>query len=181
MQAIATLLNRNTDEKTKKMWQDLEKTCDLSGIKIPQDPHFSWFVAEEFDEPGLKNEFLDLSTQLTEFEISTNGIGLFTGENPILYIPIVKTRKLLELHEEIWKLLSPLGVKLSAVYQPEHWIPHITITSDKTSPANIHCIVEAILHLPMTITIPVNNLALIYADEDSAGIKFVQEFRKGIS
>jgi len=181
MQAIATLLNRNADEKTTKMWQDLEKTCGLSGIKIPQDPHFSWFVAEKFDEPGLKNEFLDISLQLTEFEISANGIGLFTGEKPILYIPIVKTRKLLELHEEIWRLLSPLGVKLSAFYQPEHWIPHITITSDDASLANINCIIETILHLPLTMTIPVNNLALIYAEEKSAGIKFVQEFRKGIS
>src|SRR5512133_1348491 len=145
MQAIATLLNRNSDEKTKKMCQDLEKTCGLSGIKIPQDPHFSWFVAEKFDEPEVRDEFLNLSQQLTEFEISTNGIGLFTGEKPILYIPIVKTRKLLELHEEIWEVLSPMGSKLSAFYQPERWIPHITITSDDASLANITCIMETIL------------------------------------
>ncbi len=181
MQAIATLLNRNADDKAKKMWQDLEKTCGLSGIKIPQDPHFSWFVAEKFDELELKKRFLDLSMQLTEFEIPTNGIGLFTGEKPILYIPIVKTKRLLELHEEIWDLLSPLGVKLSAFYQPEHWIPHITVTSDDASLANITCIVETILRLPLTMTITVNNLALIYSEESSAGISFVQEFRKGTS
>ena len=181
MQAIATLLSRNSDEKTKKMWQDLEESCGVSGIKIPQDPHFSWFVAEKFDEPEVKSEFLNLSQQLTEFEISTNGIGLFTGEKPILYIPIVKTRKLLELHEKIWSLLSPMGVKLSAFYQPEHWIPHITMTSDDASLANITCIIETIMPLALTMTIPVNNLALIYSEEKSAGISFVQEFGKGTS
>lgn len=181
MQAIATLLNRNADEKTNKMWQDLEKTCGLSGIKIPQDPHFSWFVAEKFDEPELKKRFPELARQLTEFEISTNGIGLFTGEKPILYIPIVKTRRLLELHEEIWSKLSPLGAKLSAFYQPDQWIPHITMTSDDASLANITCIVEAISPLTLTMTIPVNNLALIYSEENSAGISFVQQFGKGTS
>lgn len=178
MQAIATLLDRNADEKTQEMWHALEKACGVSGVKIPKDPHFSWFVAEKYDAAGVKQEFASLAGELDPFEIHTDGIGLFTGARPILYVPIVKTRRLLELHERIWNLLYPLGKIVSEVYQPRYWIPHITIASDDSSLVNWSCIFEALLHLELTMTIPVNNLALIYSEEQSAGINFVQEFEK---
>jgi len=181
MQAVATLLDRNADDQTQEMWQALEKACGISGVKIPKDPHFSWFVAEKFDEARLKARVAELVHELTCFEINANGVGLFTGERPILYIPIVKTRQLLETHERIWDLLAPLGENRSEVYSPDSWIPHITIASDESSLSSFGCILDALFHQQLTMTIPVNNISLIYSDELSAGINFVQEFGKGTS
>lgn len=181
MQAIATLLNPSAHQKTLEPWQALEKTCGLSGIKIPNDPHLSWFVAEKFDESAVKQEFSLLARELEAYEIYTSGIGLFTGERPILYIPVVKTKLLLDVHEKIWNSLSRYGENLSDVYRPENWIPHVTITSDDSSLIDLGCILSALMHLDLKMTIPVNNLALIYSEESSAGINFVQSFKKGES
>lgn len=179
MQAIATLLKHESDATTTKMWHDLELSCKLSGMKFPRNPHFSWMVAEKFEEQAVKDAFAVISKESAEFEISTNGLGLFTSEKPILYIPIVKTEKLLELHQTVWNLLLPLGENPSSFYQPSQWIPHVTLTSDGLSASKLSCILEEIIHLSFVMTIPVNNLALIFSDEKSAGIKFVQEFERG--
>ncbi len=179
MQAIATLLNPSVHQKTLEPWQALEKTCGLSGIKVPNDPHLSWFVAEKFDESAVKQEFSVFARELEEFEIHTNGIGLFTGERPILYIPVVKTKQLLDVHAKIWNSLSSYGENLTDFYSPENWIPHITITSDDSSLIDLGCILSALMHVDLKMKIPVDNLALIFSEESSAGINFVQSFNRG--
>lgn len=177
MQAIATLLRRtSSDQSAMSLWRMLQETCDLAGIKIPQDPHFSWMVAENFEDKAIEDVFANISKKQEEFEISTTGLGLFTGEKPILYIPIVKTEQLLLLHKEIWEQIFPLGVNQSNVYNPQKWIPHITVTSDELSITRLSCVLENIINLPISMRITVDNLALIYSEEESAGIKLVQEF-----
>jgi 2'-5' RNA ligase len=176
MQAIATLLKHSEHETTRQMWQTLRSSCDLTGIKIPENPHFSWMVAENFDETAARRIFEEMSPRIKGLSINTNGLGLFTSKKPILYIPIVKTKELLEIHDELWQQLSPFGNHLENFYHPSQWIPHITLASEDLSISRLQCILESIVQVPINATFPVDNLALIYSDEDSAGISFIQEF-----
>jgi 2'-5' RNA ligase len=176
MQAIATLLKHTEHEATRQMWQTLRSSCDLTGIKVPENPHFSWMVAEEFDEAAARRVFQGMATKIKGLNINTNGLGLFTSKKPILYIPIVKTKELLDLHEELWRQLSPFGSHLENFYHPSEWIPHITLASEDLTISRLQCILESIAQVPINATFAVDNLALIYSDENSAGINFIQEF-----
>jgi 2'-5' RNA ligase len=178
MQAIATLINPKTNLTTTNLWQVLSRACDLNGIKIPQNPHFSWMVAERFEEEPLKEAFIGFARKTKPFEIHTTGMGIFTGEKPILYLPIVKTEPLLQMHNELWRTLFPMGVNQNTVYHPSQWMPHVTVIGEEVPSPKMTCVLESIISLGLEMTIEVNNLSLIFSNQTEAGIKFVQEFIK---
>jgi len=179
MQAIATLVNATSDLTATEFWKVLTQSCDLNGIKIPQNPHFSWMVSEGFEEEAAKQAFEAISRKTTEFTVRTNGLGIFTGEKPILYLPIVKTEQLMDLHQEIWQVLFALGVNQNTFYHPSQWIPHVTVIGEEIPLTQFVCLVESIVNITLEMTIHVNNLALIYSNKDDAGIKFIQELGRG--
>lgn len=178
MQAIATLINAKSDLTASNLWQVLTHACDLNGIKIPQTPHFSWMVAERFEEDSLKEAFEAFGRKTKPFTIHTTGMGIFTGEKPILYLPIVKTEPLLQLHNELWRTLFPLGMNQNTVYHPSQWMPHVTVIGDEVKSPQMACVLESIITLDLEMTIEVNNLSLIFSNQTEAGIKFVQEFKE---
>lgn len=178
MQAIATLINANSDLTATNLWQVLSHACNLNEIKIPLNPHFSWMVAERFNEESLQEAFVELIRKTEPFEVQTTGLGLFTGEKPILYLPIVKTEALMKLHSELWQTLFALGVNQNTVYQPSLWIPHVTVVGEGIAAQQLLCVLESIISLDLEMKIEVNNLSLIFSNQIEAGIKFVQEFKK---
>jgi 2'-5' RNA ligase len=176
MQAIATLVNEGSNPTASQLWEVIRKSCDINGIRIPEDPHFSWMVADKFNEDAVIKKLHSFSGDAREFEVTTTGLGIFTGEKPILYLPIVKTQRLLEMHQTLWSSLYSSGENQSKVYQPLLWIPHITVISGEIPSDRFNCLLEAVLSMDLTMTIRVNNVALIYSDADKAGIRFVQKF-----
>lgn len=176
MQAIATLLNKDADNSTRKMWDQLEQCCGLSGIRLTPTPHFSWFVADSFSSYSLFDEIKEITRKFTPIKVSTTGLGIFVLDKPVLYLPIVKTRQLLEMHEVIWNALTKYGTNISENYQPDMWIPHITLAHNDLSKNTITCAIDNLMDLRISLMIDVDNLALIFATEESAGIIHQEKF-----
>ena len=176
MQAIATLVDESSNFAASQLWEVLRRSCDLNGIRIPRDPHFSWMVSERFDEEVVQKKLHSFAEEAHEFEVTTSGLGIFTGEKPILYLPIVKTRHLLEMHQALWSALYSSGINQNQVYQPSFWIPHITVINGEVPSERFNCLLESIVPLDLSLTIRVNNVALIYSDATEAGVRFVQNF-----
>lgn len=176
MQAIATLLDQSSDQATIKMWDDLKQDFFLSGINLTPTPHFTWFGGDEFDAVETKSTIESLADELLPFEVSTTGLGFFTTPKPVIYLPIIKSRKLLEAHEVVWKALTRYGRNVSEIYKPDLWIPHITLAHSDLSRATLAGILDNLMNNELKFTIKVNNLALIFATADSSGIIFHKKF-----
>lgn len=170
MQDIASLLDKDNDPATREIWNDLEKSCRLSGIRLSPTPHFTWFGCDYFVEDETINAIEEISCLFDSFIIHTTGVGIFTTSTPVLYLPIIKSKKLLEMHEVIWGKLSKYGKNVSKIYEPELWIPHITLAHNELSAESLTCAVENFLNKPLDLQFKVDNLALIYATTDSSGI-----------
>ena len=85
------------------LWQMLEQNFGLHGIRVVRYPHFSWNIAEEYPPEELKVAAEELAAQIPPFIFETAGIGLFTGPQPVIYIPLVKTAEMVAYHQKIWE------------------------------------------------------------------------------
>ena len=102
MNGIASLLDEPATSRVNYWWQELEARCGLVGVKTTPLPHFSWQVTEAYDLPLLEIVLHTFARQARPFTIRTSGLGLFTGENPIVYISIVKDESLIHFHSLLW-------------------------------------------------------------------------------
>ena len=127
LQGVASLLPQPYYGQVEALWAELETDFGLKGVCVTPYPHFTWQIAPAYDLERITRTLEDIASRTAPFEISTAGLGLFNGESPVLYIPLVKTPVLTVLHQQIWQALLPASTNPSPYYSPEQWVPHITL------------------------------------------------------
>jgi 2'-5' RNA ligase len=131
MDGIATMLDEENYNRVLALWEELQVRCAIPEIRSHLLPHFTWHVAEAYDDEKLIQAMGDLCSQLKPFTVKTTGLGIFAGEKPIIYVNIVKDLHLIEVHQKLWNIFTPLASQPSLLYSPESWVPHITLFFDE--------------------------------------------------
>lgn len=176
MFVLASLLNPVATRQTQEFWQMLEQNCGLAGIKMTPLPHFSWQGADDYNMARVEEGIKRITSTVSPFYARAHGLGIFTGANPVLFLTIVKTRRLLELHERIMREVEPDAIRPITHYHGDNWVPHITLAYRDVIPENLSCAIQELAFRPIGFDILVDHLAMIYEIEGSIGIKFRYDF-----
>lgn len=161
MNGIASLLDKPATERVESLWQELDTQCGLVGVKITPFPHFSWQVTEGYDSPHLDTSLQDIASQMQPFTIRTAGLGIFSGESPIVYILIVKNEPLMRLHAMLWERMDKIAVHPLPHYAPGQWVPHITLAYNDVRRDNLNCALKILAFQPFDWEIQIDNLVTI--------------------
>jgi len=179
MIAIASLLDPSANAKTKEIWGLLEQLCGLSGFRLAPLPHFTWQSAENYLLGDVEPLLQAFTADIAPFELHTTGLGVFTGRSPILYLPIVKSQYLVDLHHRLWEILSVYGVGSNNHYAPSGWVPHITLAYRDTTPENLACAVQNLSQQDLHLTLRVDHISVLYQFNDNDGIRSRFNFLSG--
>jgi 2'-5' RNA ligase len=166
MNGIASLLDEAATTRVEHLWRELEVHCDLVGVKATPFPHFSWQVTEAYHLSRLESVLHSLALQARPFSIHTAGLGLFTGETPVVYISIVKDETLMRLHTLLWEQLHGIAINPSQHYSPGEWVPHITLAYNDVNLANIDCAIKYLTFQSFDWEIQIDNLILVAQVDD---------------
>lgn len=166
MCGIVTLLHDPYKAQVEALWRDLEAECGFSRNNPNPRPHFSWQVAEDYDLASLKIALSEIARDKQPFVIRTTGMGIFSGEKPIVYIPVVKDSQLLHFHEMMWERVSKSGYGISPLYAPSNWIPHITLAHDDLIQDKFRCILERIARQEFNWEFSIDNIAYISQQQE---------------
>jgi len=169
MYAIISTLDTDSAKIVSDLWQRLCKSCGLKEIYNLSTPHFTWFLAEGLDHGKVMPLIRQIASMRDPFKVHTFGLGIFSGEKPVLYLPIVKFVEMIHLHRAIWNQIQPYGEDPELYYSPRLWVPHITLALKDLTKENLACAVNAIAFDPIELFIAVNNLALVAYENESTG------------
>jgi 2'-5' RNA ligase len=161
MNGIASLLNDPQKTQIEAIWQELEEKCGLIGVRITPFPHFTYQVVEAYDQARLGPILQELAREAQPFTVHTTGLGLFTGEVPVIYLPLVKNDLLLHFHKVIWDRVKEVAQGASPYYAPDMWMPHITLGYGDVTHFNLGCAMEALAFRDFDWQISVDNLTFI--------------------
>jgi len=135
-------------------------------------PHITWHSAEDYQLPILKKILQDLSTSWERTKIRVTGIGMFTGKTRVLYLPVIKTSSLVQMHKQVFKVSKPISTQPSRYFQPDIWIPHITIISNPDEQRSIPDAIHVLSEMKVDFEVEINNLALGRYTGEAAEILF---------
>jgi 2'-5' RNA ligase len=169
MNGIASLLDASAYTQVVSIWQELETECGLTGIKITPLAHFSWQVAEKFDLDKTAEILERIARKSKPFPASASGLRIFSGQVPVLYIPVVKDENLLRFHANLWEETRLVVEGSNRHYLPQFWIPHITLAYGDVDSIKLDCALQRLAFKPLNLEIQVNNLALVYQDNGEEG------------
>jgi len=169
MHGLVSLLDSKHHQHVESLWQLLEEECGLTGIRVTPFPHFSWLIASDFDWPALENSLREIASLTSPFTVHTAGLGLFSGPNPVVFIPVVRTAELSAFHQQVWESIQPFGIEISPLYSPASWVPHITLAYTDVTPANISCVMQTLAFQTYNWRIRVDNISFVNEPDGHVG------------
>jgi 2'-5' RNA ligase len=169
MYAIISELNEAAAVQVMHLWRELNRGCGLEGIFNYPTPHFTWFSAAEMDVERCKPILEMIAAEGPSFAVHSAGIGLFPGEAPVLYLPVVKSPRLMTLHRSIWSQILPYAQEANPFHSPNDWVPHITLAMRDLTPENLPCALAAVASEPQKLTSIVKTVALVKSENQSTG------------
>jgi 2'-5' RNA ligase len=161
MNGIATLLNDPHKTHVEAIWQELEEKCGLIGVRITPFPHFTYQVVDDYDQSQLEPILQDIAHQAQPFTVHTTGLGIFTGDAPVIYLPLVKNDLLLHFHKVLWDRTREVSLGANTYYSPGLWMPHITLGYGDVTTFNLGCAMDSLAFRDFNWQIVVDNLTFI--------------------
>ena len=175
MYTIASLLDTKTDEMVRNIWAFLEQKCLLKGIQMTPLPHISWQAAEDYDIDAVEEEIKNLALTQKAFRARATGLGIFCGFKPVLYLALVRSERLSELHDILWKRLGFYGTS-HAYYDSDYWVPHITLANRDVNGQNLSCAIEELTGQLLDFDMEISSLAILYDIQGKTGVKSIYKF-----
>lgn len=178
MYSIASLV----DVDKTKGWPQIEDVCQYSGMIPHTIPHFSWQTAENYLLGPAREKLKCLANSIEPFTFTTSGLGIFPNDRKIIFLIIVKSRKILEIHEYIWNEMLPFAINPRMHYSPENWIPHISLNFQNLTADQFQCSIDELLKIDLQFTFEVNQLGILFLNESISGVDFTAALSKdGVS
>jgi len=170
MHGLISLLDTQHYAKVESLWYALRDECGLKDVYVTPLPHFSWQVAKDYDWDALEGVLQSIAAEVKPFSIQTGGLALFTGEKPVVYIPVVRTAELSQIQQMIWERLASVSIGVCQYYAPSLWMPHISLAYSDVTPETLKCIMGRLAFQTYNWAIEVDNITLIYEPEGAIGM-----------
>lgn len=177
VQALVALLDEDHTAKVIDIWGILQQDCGLNGISATPFPHFSFHIAESYDLVELDIRLRDVCAAIPPFSVRTAGFSIFTGPEPTVYVSIVPSQTLLDVHQHLWQQTAPLGQQLNRYYRPGLWMPHITLSNKDVTGDNIGCVSSQLVYHDFNWEIPIRRVAVIWQEDDVADIEGIYDLQ----
>jgi len=125
---VAALLDEPHAQMVEAIWQEFTQRFGVHGLSQTPIPHLTWHVAASYDTGAVVPLLRRIASETPPFIIQTNGLGLFTGPEPVLYIYVRPNPQLTALHQRLWHALDGSASVPSLLYHPDNWHPHISLS-----------------------------------------------------
>ncbi|MFZ5814593.1 MAG: 2'-5' RNA ligase family protein [Bacillota bacterium] len=169
MDGIVTMLEPVYADRVMAIMADLRDRCGVEGGYATPLPHFSYHIAVRYQLPALTERLAELAATSRPFTVRTAGISLFTGERPVLFIGIAPSQRLLAFHRQVWELAAGLAEEPSPYYEPDRWVPHITLAMGDLARSNIGCVMQRLPFEPLDWELRVAGIGLILQPPGTTG------------
>lgn len=167
MQALVTILPEPFFQAIEDIWVELESRFDCQHVYARPKPHFTWQYADSYDDSyaqALERICLDEKP----FEVQTDIVTRFSTFDPVVFLRIVPTPEILELHQKLWDGLSPYWNKPSLLYQPGDWVPHITLSMTENGWCNPGEVREFLFSRDLRWTFKVDRLVMLSLNDQNS-------------
>lgn len=179
MHAVVSLLDEHNSQMVEKLWAAIEKEFAVRGVYKTPFPHISYHVSGEYDVVKVKTVMQVFARHTSPFRVRMAGLGVFTGPEPVLYIPIVRSPQLAEFQHELWHQVTKSSGQLEFAYRPARWVPHVTLAQHDLTQRSLSAIVRKLCTLELNQQVTINNLALIYDTDGKEEVIYRIGLREG--
>jgi 2'-5' RNA ligase len=127
VQAIVTALDEPWRERVEEIWGELRAVFRLQSVAATTEPHFTYHVAERYERYAVDEAISRLAASMLAFDVETHGLGVFRGEETVLFLHVTPSPALRAMHTAVWAAVDAIASDTRPIYAAHTWIPHVTL------------------------------------------------------
>lgn len=117
-----------TDRAIRSLWQAIaDAGLPSKMLNLDYLPHLSLMLCEDMAMDGVRRVLPGFLACHAPIELTFPALGVFPGEEGVIYLAPTVSRELLDFHARLWELLEPFATRPNPLYRPGVWVPHVTI------------------------------------------------------
>jgi len=116
-------------ERVEEVWGELAAAFGLPSVGALRDPHVTYHVADSYDRDAIDAAMSTIASAVPTFELETHGLGVFRGEQTVLFLHVTPSQALSTLHSAVLQAVDGIARGPRPFYVPETWVPHITLAA----------------------------------------------------
>ncbi|RNI22518.1 2'-5' RNA ligase family protein [Rufibacter latericius] len=166
MVAIVSLLDAEHSDRLNQLIFGLEREFGLREVQKTPYPHITWLTVNDGSLHNLQKTLGHAAGICCRFRINTTGLGIFPGEKPVLYIPVIRTAKVNQFHGQLYKAVCLISQEICSYYHPDVWMPHLSLALGDTSPEVVSQAIQYLNRHNFQWKIELDNLTLLTKNGD---------------
>ncbi|MDQ2793096.1 MAG: 2'-5' RNA ligase family protein [Bacteroidota bacterium] len=171
MLALTSLLTDPEAERINGIIKSLETKFGLNDVQATLDPHITYQLAGVEHLGALKAVLNAVAVATPPFKVHATGLGVFPGPRPVIYIPVLRSDALNDLHHRVLATIAPLCFETDRFSAPDLWLPHISLALHDTTPELLGRVLMYLNEETYNLTLTIDNLAILRQE----GELFVRE------
>ncbi|MXX04776.1 MAG: 2'-5' RNA ligase family protein [Gemmatimonadetes bacterium] len=130
--AIELFYDDASEQAVRHIWDGLGRVLGQPSLsELGARPHVSLAVyGDALDTTGFPERLLEFARSIDPFDFTLSSLGTFPGQEGVVFLAPVVTRRLLEVHAQFHEVFSKHENAGMGYYLPGNWVPHCTIAID---------------------------------------------------
>jgi 2'-5' RNA ligase len=178
LSGVVSLLDEARDQRVRALWLWLERLFGVANPHVTHFPHFSYHIAPEYDRERVTAVLKRVAGETAVFTIQTTGLAVFTGPQPVLYLPVTRSPALAALHQALWAELESASRNSVPYYAPDAWTPHITLGHGDINERNLGPIAQWLNGQSLRWQITIDNVSVIQGENGRYTLPYRFALRK---
>jgi 2'-5' RNA ligase len=167
MPGVITLLEGESAARVEALWDAMAREFGVARGYPGAVPHFTYHLADAYDIPAAARGVTAVAAAWRGFEAQASGVGVFAGDSPVIFVPVIRSAALAALHAAVSDAMDAVGMANLPYYTQAAWLPHVTIAQGNVPADALGPLLAWLARTPIDWRIPVTNLAV--ADQTSHG------------
>ena len=159
--AVVLYPDQETQERIRGIWSELAR-CGISDHMLISHwrPHISLAVFNELDVPDAEEKLRALAADTPSFPVLSSSIGIFPGEQNVLFLSLVVSDDLIRIHRQLHELVRAHRDQEREFYLEDRWVPHCTL-AERLPQSLVGRATEVCARMPMPIAAEVIEVGLV--------------------
>ena len=121
-----------SEQAVREIWDGLGAALGRPSLsRLGARPHVSLAVySEGLDTAGLQESLPGFAQSISPFNFRLSSVGTFSGQEGVVFLAPVVTRRLLAIHGRFHEVFSRYDGHAADYCRPGNWVPHCTVAID---------------------------------------------------
>jgi 2'-5' RNA ligase len=159
--AILSDLSGVALEAVLDQWDRVEQRFGLRRVRASTLPHITYACGQDARLAELQERLAAAAAQIEPFTVSLNGIGVFEGPSPVVFLRVEATPALERVHSLVASAVRAAGMDLIPHYHAGHWTPHVTLAVGDLGPAQLEPVLAELGRFPTVFQAELSSLTLL--------------------